>query len=54
MLNIEIYCSEHSEVFLDGNLDRKGNLHVIPCKKCLEEARDEGYTDGIKEGQDQY
>ena len=53
-MDITIRCNQHDEVELSASIDKRGILCVDPCKKCLEEARDEGYTEGIKEGQDQY
>ena len=48
-LSIELEC-ESCGATLDVD-QRKDVARVIPCKDCLEAAKDSGYKEGIKEGE---
>lgn len=52
-VDFDVYCSCGAPLCdqTDVSQDRYGaKLTVEPCQKCLDEARDNGFNDGWKEG----
>lgn len=49
-MRIDLVCGRCGDE-LDGNYDgKKDNLVIDPCKTCLQNEREEGKEEGIKEG----
>ena len=50
-IEFEIWCSCGNGL-CNQTRDVKGGISVEPCENCLENAKDEGYNTGYKEGQE--
>jgi hypothetical protein len=46
-IDFEVYCECGN--MLSSTTDRRGNVEVEPCDKCMQEKYDEGYKDGREE-----
>ena len=56
-MDIEIWCSEHNELFdiINAEISKYGDIKIMvgQCEKCLDVVHDEGYDEGYQAGLDQ-
>jgi hypothetical protein len=45
-----VYCDCGAALCGQTHVDRNNNVTIAPCERCLEEARKEGYDEGVKDG----
>ena len=48
-MEIIVKCDEHDEI-LKAEITKDKIAYVKPCKFCLEDAKDEGFTAGYEQG----
>jgi len=51
-VEFEVYCDACSKV-LDVYITQKNGipaLHIGPCDNCMDDAKSDGYADGMKDG----
>jgi len=49
-VDVRVYCTCGEE--LDGVTDNAGDVIVDLCQKCIDSARDEGYSEGYTKCED--
>lgn len=59
-INIEIYCDRcgdglcNQSTFTTTRMRREPSFRIEPCKKCLEAAKQDGYSDGFEDAKQQF
>lgn len=55
LVDVQVYCGGCG-AGICGNVTqgkREGEIHIDPCDKCLDEAKNEGFAEGNDEGYEQ-